>query len=289
LKLAGKKIIYDAHEHFSSAFFAYLIVRYPSFKKIEPIIKFLLVLWEKFFTLFVDYIITVSEPFKKEYMKYKRPVEVVSNYPAVYPLPKITFTPSEKFILVHTGYFDGIKDFESRGIKELIVALKEVTKKYKNISLWMVGAVTMNSSEKELIENFIIRNNVKDIIKFFGHVPYNEMFNYISKANAGIALIKPIDYCYKMALPNKLFEYMALGKPIIGTSTCIEIAKVINNERCGITVDPTKPEEIARAIVYLIEHPEEAEKMGKRGRKAVEEKYNLREIEKKLIKIYRNL
>jgi len=58
---------------------------------------------------------------------------------------------------------------------------------------------------------------------------------------------------------------------------------------CGICVDSLKPRKIAKAIEYLIEHPEEAKKMGENGRKAVLEKYNWENESKKLLKIYKNL
>ena len=65
--------------------------------------------------------------------------------------------------------------------------------------------------------------------------------------------------------------------------------KLIVDIGCGIPVDPTNPEEIAKAIEYLIEHPEEAKQMGENGRKAVLEKYNWEHEEKKLLRIYEEL
>lgn len=57
----------------------------------------------------------------------------------------------------------------------------------------------------------------------------------------------------------------------------------------GICVDPLKPEEIAKAIEYLIEHPDEARRMGENGRKAVLEKYNWENESKKFLKLYEEM
>ncbi len=51
-------------------------------------------------------------------------------------------------------------------------------------------------------------------------------------------------------------------------------------------MDPLNPEEIANAIKYIFENPEEAKKMGQNGRKAVEQKYNWENEEKKLLEVY---
>lgn len=57
----------------------------------------------------------------------------------------------------------------------------------------------------------------------------------------------------------------------------------------GICVDPLKPEEIAKAIEYLIEHSDEARRMGENGRKAVLEKYNWENESKKFLKLYEEM
>ncbi|MCK5734489.1 MAG: glycosyltransferase, partial [Candidatus Latescibacteria bacterium] len=65
-----------------------------------------------------------------------------------------------------------------------------------------------------------------------------------------------------------------------------EIRNVVIESKCGLLIDPADPEEIARAIVYLLEHPEEAVQMGRNGRKAVEEHYNWEKMEERLRGVY---
>jgi glycosyltransferase involved in cell wall biosynthesis len=64
---------------------------------------------------------------------------------------------------------------------------------------------------------------------------------------------------------------------------------MVEGEGFGLTVDPTNPESIAEAIQYLLNHPEEAAAMGRRGRQAVRERYNWGVEEAKLLRVYREL
>ncbi len=63
----------------------------------------------------------------------------------------------------------------------------------------------------------------------------------------------------------------------------------MEESNCGILVDPADPQEVADAIIYLMEHPKETEEMGSNGRRAVEEKYNWESMERELLQIYADL
>ena len=64
---------------------------------------------------------------------------------------------------------------------------------------------------------------------------------------------------------------------------------IIEGNKCGLTADPLNPREIARALEYLLEHPNEASEMGENGRKAVIEKYNWETESKELVAVYEDL
>ena len=87
---------------------------------------------------------------------------------------------------------------------------------------------------------------------------------------------------------RKIFTYMQAGLPIVAPNFW-EIAKVVEEESCGILVDTTDSKEIANAILYLLKHSEEAKRMGENGRKAIIHKYNWEKESKKLLLVYKRI
>ena len=90
------------------------------------------------------------------------------------------------------------------------------------------------------------------------------------------------------AQPNKMFEYMSSGLPVIASNFPLW-KKIIEGNKCGLCVDPLDPAAIAKAIDYIVSHPDEARAMGENGKRAVYEKYNWGVESEKLISLYRSL
>jgi glycosyltransferase involved in cell wall biosynthesis len=78
---------------------------------------------------------------------------------------------------------------------------------------------------------------------------------------------------------------MLVGLPVVASDFPL-YKEVVESSRCGLLVDPTRPEEIARAMEHLIEHPQEAKQMGENGRRAVLEKFNWEKESQRLLQIY---
>lgn len=88
---------------------------------------------------------------------------------------------------------------------------------------------------------------------------------------------------------NKLFEYMAAGLPVIASD--IQFAReVISRHHCGLLISPpTDPRAIATAITWILDHPEEAERMGRAGRRAIEREYGWDQQANTLLRLYKSL
>ncbi|MBV9269723.1 MAG: glycosyltransferase, partial [Candidatus Eremiobacteraeota bacterium] len=87
------------------------------------------------------------------------------------------------------------------------------------------------------------------------------------------------------SLPTKLYEYMGAGLPVI-VSEFLQCSELVRQYNCGIVVDPSDADAVARAMTYLIENPAEAQAMGERGRTLVNERYQWKSEANKLTSLY---
>lgn len=109
----------------------------------------------------------------------------------------------------------------------------------------------------------------------------------LGRSVAGLVTLHPTA-TYIDSLPVKMFEYMAAGVPVIASNFPLW-REIVEGNDCGLCVDPLDPAAIACAIDYLVTHPKEAERMGRNGQRAVQEKYNWGMEEAKLLQLYAGL
>ncbi len=114
-----------------------------------------------------------------------------------------------------------------------------------------------------------------------------EIAERLQQVRAGLCLLQPTEK-YKRAWPVKLYEYMAAGLPVIVSDFPLWRG-IVEDAGCGLLVDPTDPAAIAEAMQWILEHPEEARAMGRRGREAVEQKYDWAQEKQTLINFYSRL
>jgi len=272
LKLFGKKIIYDVHEHYPNT----ILDRYWIPKSLRYTTSNLFDLFEKVFVLFFDYVIYTTPIVGERYKELKVRTERIENYPLI-ELSEIFKKNPQKYI-IYLGEMTKI-----RGITELIEAFNMVVKKYPEWKLYLVGSVEPPSFSKE-IEQLISKLNLKQNINLIPWVPYEEKEKFSSQASIGIVIYLPYPNNIS-CLPNKLFDYMLVGLPVVASNFPL-YKEIVDTDRCGLIVDPLDPREVAKAIEYLIEHPDGARKMGKKGKKAILEKYNWEKEGRKLLDIY---
>jgi glycosyltransferase involved in cell wall biosynthesis len=109
----------------------------------------------------------------------------------------------------------------------------------------------------------------------------------LRKARVGLVVLHPRPN-YLEALPIKLFEYMAAGLPVVASEFPLW-RRLVEEAGCGLLVDPLDPTAIAEAVAYLLSHPEDAAEMGRRGRAAVENRYNWDGEAANLVQLYARL
>ena len=107
-----------------------------------------------------------------------------------------------------------------------------------------------------------------DKVLFLPPLPKTKMAEALAAADACLAILKPIEL-YKTTYPNKVFDYMAAGRPVILAIDGV-IREVVEEAEAGIFVQPGDPEALAAAIQQLASNPAKCRTMGNNGRKSIE-------------------
>lgn len=275
-KMKKCKVIYDIHEHWPSQIPQDLGLFYDS--AINRIVQKIVLKIELFCSKRSDALITVSNSVADRFNKIGLKPVIIPNVPVLSYSNNLSYSGDDYQKLVYMGG----KLQTSDGIKECVNAMIKLKEYFPKITLTIIGKLDFEIKEitanKKALQSIIIT----------GVLPYDEMYKQIHKGGIGLINFKPDYYNKYIGLPNKLFDYMSCGLPIVA-SNFPEIKKVINEAKCGLLINPTDENEIVEAIKYMIEHPEVTKKMGENGRKAVEEKYSWDVIENRLFAVYNSL
>jgi glycosyltransferase involved in cell wall biosynthesis len=122
---------------------------------------------------------------------------------------------------------------------------------------------------------------------FLPSVPKRQMPQVLAAADAGIAILKPIE-AYKTTYPNKVFDYMAAGRPVVLAIDGV-IREVVEAAGCGEFVKPGDPQALADAVRRLAADPDHARSMGLAGRQYLEQNFSRDEIARRLIHVLSQL
>jgi glycosyltransferase involved in cell wall biosynthesis len=124
-------------------------------------------------------------------------------------------------------------------------------------------------------------------VEYVGPVGRAEVAEVFARASAGVVVFAPLANHIR-AQPTKLFEYMSAGLPVVASNFPLW-RDIVEGADCGICVDPLDGEALARAIRWLVAHPEEARDLGENGRRAVADTYNWAHEGLKLTALYKRL
>lgn len=159
---------------------------------------------------------------------------------------------------------------------EIVLQAAYILKEQKDIYFLLVG----DGKEKKSLQAKAKQLGLENVI-FIPPVPKLEMSRILAASDICIAILKPLDW-YKTTYPNKVFDYMAAGRPVVLAIDGV-IRDVVENANAGIFVKPDDPSSMAQAVSFLYEHPEQRLQMGKNGRNYVIHHFNRDHIAKQFI------
>lgn len=271
LKKLGKIVIFDAHEDLPKQLKSkpYLNI---FFRWLLPIV---FEAYEKYAFKKFDALIGATPSITNKLKKINPNSFAVNNYPILGELNAgINRVWNDRANEI--CYLGGIA--EIRGIKQVIASLDETP----NVKLNLAGRFSEKQVEDE-VKSWVSWKQVNEL----GFINREEAAIVLGRSKAGVVTFhnypNHID-----AQPNKMFEYMSAGLPII-TSNFPMWKEVVEGNNCGICVDPMDTHAIAGAINYIISNPKEAEHMGINALAAINNKYNWSVEENTLLKLYKEL
>ena len=214
-----------------------------------------------------DLILSISEWYKEKLVAKGFPESKILVYPSGVGLNQFIDTNS---VEVRNRY--GLEGYQTaiyigtmakvRHLDILIKAFKLVVTK-KNAKLLMIG----EGSDVFNLKRLTAALGLEDRIIFTGQIAQKEIPSFIAAADIGISPVPPMPF-FKLSSPIKLFEYMALAKPVVANEEIPEHSEVLRQSNAGFLV-PYTPEAFAQAIIQLFDNPEKAAEMGRMGREWV--------------------
>lgn len=239
-KIKGIPLIYDSHEIFCEV---PELQANPSKKKI----------WEKLEARIVPklkYCVTVNQSIVNYFTdKYKVPFIFVRNIPDYTKIVTLKSRtnldlPIGKKIIILQGAGINVQ----RGAEELVEAFKYLDDAY---FLLIVGSGDVIQQLKESVVKFSLQNKVK----FIDKISASELRHYTSNSNLGVTIDKDSNMNYHFSLPNKVFDYMHAGIPVLATRLP-EIENLVNRYHIGTFIENHEPQHIAQQISYFLNSDE---------------------------------
>jgi glycosyltransferase involved in cell wall biosynthesis len=241
--------------------------------QIPTIVKNLAAFIEKYGIRFADVLFLVDESRYKQvegaqigkliYI-YNSPPEIIS--------PELEYSRNSNISLFYAGNLH-----KTRGLEYIVKAIEDLD----NIKLTFAGEGLC----KEWIKD---KCRLKNNIKYIGFLSYDKVLEETMKSDILFAFYDPAIPNNKYASPNKLFEAMMCGKPIV-VSDDSSMAEIVRKENCGVVVPYGDVESIKDAIVRLKSDANLRERLGKNGRRAYEERYSWLIMEERILNVYENL
>jgi glycosyltransferase involved in cell wall biosynthesis len=231
-KLKRIKLIYDSHEIFCEV---PELQANPTKKRI----------WEKLESRIVPklkYCLTVNQSIAEYFTdKYKVPFAFVRNIPNYTKLDVVKTRvelnlPADKKIIILQGAGINVQ----RGAEELVEAFQYIN---DDFLLLIIGSGDVIHQLKANVVKLQLQNKVK----FIDKIPAAELRQYTVNSDLGVTIDKDSNLNYHFSLPNKVFDYVHAGIPVLATKLP-EIENIVKTYQVGTFIENHQPDHIAERI-----------------------------------------
>lgn len=162
-----------------------------------------------------------------------------------------------------------------------LLEMIDIVRKYPGWILYIGGFGELEGEIQELSKKY-------GNIKFLGRISYDKTLKISNEADVLFAIYNPSIPNHKYSSPNKLFEAMMLGKPIL-VSNGTGMDQLVHEENFGFSVNYESKNEVEEILKTLEKDPILRQRLGLRARKVYEERYSWEIMEKRLWNLYKDL
>lgn len=236
-KIRCKPLVYDSHEYFTGV---------PEIQH-KKLVKKIWTMIESWIFPKLNHIFTVNNSIASLYnQKYGKKLMVLRNIPRKnkgthFKSKRQLNIPEDKNIIITQGAGINI----DRGIEEAVEAMQYL----KNVYFLIIGNGDVIPKLKDRVRQLKLENS----IIFKGKMSYEDMMQYTHHAELGLTLDKNTNINYKLSLPNKIFDYIHAGIPVLA-SKIIEVEQVVEKYNIGLIINNHEPKHIAQQIQLAIKN-----------------------------------
>lgn len=268
-KIKRIPLVYDSHEYFTGV---------PELEKNHFARK----LWsriEQWIFPQLKHVFTVNQSIADIYRnQYNVDVKIVRNIPLkreniISKTRQELGLPENKKILILQGAGINV----DRGVEELVQAMQWIN----HAVLFIIGNGDVIDDLKKLANEL----NLNEKVRFIKRLAYDELMHYTSNADLGLTLDKDTNMNYRFSLPNKLFDYISAGIPVLA-SDLIEVKRIITHYNVGEILYSHQPEIMARTIERMLNNQVKLKEY-KENTKIAAPDLCWENEEKELIKVYK--
>ena len=271
-KIKGLPLVFDSHEYFTEV---------PELQN-RPFVKSIWTGIERWIFPKLNKVFTVNESIAQLFEKnYGSKPQVIRNIPSKQVLrPKMerqaVGIPEGMKLLVMQGAGLNI----DRGTEEAVLAISLL----EDVGLMVIGSGDVLPLVKKMVKDRKLDNRVF----FFPKMEYSQMLQYTQMADIGLSLDKDSNINYRYSLPNKLFDYIHAGIPVLA-SNLVEVKRIVDTWGVGEILPELVPEKLAERIRLMLANQDKFSQYKANTQKAAEELTWEKESRQVLSSIYHGI
>jgi len=278
LKIRTRKpVIYDCHENYPEA------IRERAWlpEWLKPVLARLAAWLEPALARHLDAVVCVVPDQEERLRRRGCRTVMVRNFPRleIFSRPQPAARSNELL------YLGGLSI--PRGARMLVEIMAALRTSYPQLRLICLGPFNEAHVRAEVLE-LVRARNLEEAITYIPLVPHEEVAEWLYRARIGLVPWQPHPQLLKLCYPNKVFEYMACGLPIVA-SDLPGLRELIAPAGCGLLVTPDKVEAHVAAIRRLLDHPDAAAAMGVAGAAFAQSFYSWESERHTLLQLYDEL